>query len=133
MTDTILLCPAGYNWKHGCHDGRENNMPRLLPSLQTTVRRVAAAVWGQILRLQQATEEQCCEYFSPLAGLAGVRMLSLAPKWVRFAPNWENIRDFFRSDFSTFWLAEPKCTLIGFEKSRICPISGQLESLLAEI
>ena len=39
-------------------------------------------------------------------------MVGLAPKWVRLDPQIGQIRDFFRSDFSTFWLTEPKCTEI---------------------
>ena len=34
-------------------------------------------------------------------------------------------RDFFRSDFSTFWLNQPKYTAIWCEKSRIRSICGQ--------
>ena len=43
------------------------------------------------------------------------------------------IRDFFRSDFRTFWLGEPKCSEIWSEKSRICPISSQSDPLLGPI
>ena len=41
------------------------------------------------------------------------------PNWVRLAPNGtiRQIWDFFRSDFSTFWLTEPKCTEIWSENT----------------
>ena len=39
--------------------------------------------------------------------------------WAQGSPDWSKmgqIRDFFRSYFSTFWLTEPKCTEIWSEK-----------------
>ena len=79
----------------------------------------------------------------------GIRFGSKGGK--NFGPKWVNpglfqrillyilARKFFRSDFSTFWLSEPKCTEIWSEKhqnvvkyhlkkSRICPIWGQSEA-----
>ena len=46
------------------------------------------------------------------------------PNWVRLAPNGTNL-GFFKINFSTFWLFEPKCTEIDLQKSQICPIWGQ--------
>ena len=43
------------------------------------------------------------------------------PNWVRLSPNWINL-GLLKISFSTFWLAEPKCTETDFKKSQICPI-----------
>ena len=43
-------------------------------------------------------------------------------------PHMGQIRDFFRWDFSVFWL-ERKCTKIWSEKSQICPIWGDSDLL----
>ena len=48
-------------------------------------------------------------------------------------PQMGQIRDFFKSAFSTFWRPAPKCTEIWSEKSRICPIWGQSEPLWGRI
>ena len=61
-----------------------------------------AAVWGSRVPDQWSGEV--------ITGVSDV-----GPKWVRLAPN-RQIRDFFRSYFSTFWLGEPKCAEIRSEK-----------------
>ena len=50
------------------------------------------------------------------------------PKWVRLAPNGTNL-GLFKISFSTFWLAEPKCTETDLKKSQICRICGQSDPI----
>ena len=45
----------------------------------------------------------------------------LASNWVRLVPNETNL-GLFKFSFSTFWLAEPKCTETDLKKSQICSI-----------
>ena len=49
-------------------------------------------------------------------------------------PKIEQIRDFFTSDFSTFWFGEPEFTETDLKKSQICPISveGQSEPIWSQ-
>ena len=59
-------------------------------------------------------------------GVYTARVSGLASKWVRLVGSkLGQIRDLFRSDFRTFWLAKPKYTEIYSEKSQICPFWGQ--------
>ena len=44
------------------------------------------------------------------------KMARFGPKWAEIWTQMEQMRDLFGSDFSTFWLGEPKCTEILFEK-----------------
>ena len=48
--------------------------------------------------------------------------------WVRLAPNGTNL-GLFKISFSTFWLAEPKCTERDLKKSQICPIRGDSDPI----
>ena len=50
------------------------------------------------------------------------------PNWVRLAPNGTNL-GIFKISFSTFWLAEPKCTEADLKKSQICAIQGQSDPI----
>ena len=43
------------------------------------------------------------------------------PNWVRLVLNETNL-GLFKISFSTFWLAEPKCTETDLRNSQICPI-----------
>ena len=51
-----------------------------------------------------------CDYPSGRDGRFGSKVSQIGP-------NWDKSGTFFRSDFSTFWLAEPKCTEVWSEKS----------------
>ena len=50
----------------------------------------------------------------------------LRPQIGQIVPQMGEIRDFFRSDLSTFWLTEPKCTNNWSEKSQISSIGVNL-------
>ena len=50
------------------------------------------------------------------------------PNWVRLARNGSNLR-LFKISFSTFWLAEPKCTETDLKKPTICPIWDQSDPI----
>ena len=45
--------------------------------------------------------------------------------WYQIGQIWE----FFKISFSTFWLAEPKCTETDLKKSQICRICGQSDPI----
>ena len=48
--------------------------------------------------------------------------------WFRLAPNGTNL-GLFKISFSTFWLAERKCTETDLKKSQICFIWGQSDPI----
>ena len=50
------------------------------------------------------------------------------PNWVTLASNGINV-GLFKISFSTFWIAEPKCTETDLKKSQICPIWGQSDPI----
>ena len=45
-------------------------------------------------------------FYSLLLSPSIAERVSLAPKWIRLDPKFDKIWDFFRSDFSTFWLGD---------------------------
>ena len=57
---------------------------------------------------------------------------SFGSKMGQIGPQIGQIRDFFRSDFSTFGAGAPNALKSDLKKPRICPIWGQSEPLWSQ-
>ena len=56
----------------------------------------------------------------------------LAPKLIRLVPKGTNL-GLFKISFSTYWLAEPKCTKLIFKSPRLIPLGANLTLFAAHL